>query len=248
MKQADGSKEAPLEEAPSEEVPSEKLPSGLGPGLEFGLASLGILLFLAAVPYLRSILGAHVFTLAAAVQLYVPLAMIGKRGLSKHSLGFHVDALWLDLKLWIGFSLVTLVVYSAAYLGFHSLLASNSPGSLRVAFTLPPDFLEMVFIQIFGVALPEELFFRGYLQERAERWLSPQKRLFGAQVGLGLVLATAVFALAHVAGGFHAARLLPFFPGLLFAWLRNKSQSILSAVGYHAFCNLLAQVLHASLR
>ncbi len=92
------------------------------------------------------------------------------------------------------------------------------------------------------VALPEEWFFRGYLQTRLDQRFGTPRRLFGAPVGVGLLLSALAFALLHpiLIPGVH--RLLVFFPALLFGWLRARTGNIGAAVVVHASCNLLQAV------
>ena len=114
-----------------------------------------------------------------------------------------------------------------------------------VSFT-PDDLAISVVNQVLAVALPEELYFRGYLQSRMEALWPARRRLFGAMFGKALVISCGVFALAHFVGEYNLARLGPFFPALLFGLLRGRTGRITAAVTYHAFCNVLSQVLAAS--
>ncbi|MEC9071031.1 MAG: MrtP family glutamic-type intramembrane protease [Myxococcota bacterium] len=100
-----------------------------------------------------------------------------------------------------------------------------------------------IIIQLGLVALPEEWFFRGYLQPRIDQQMGTPWRLLGVSFGPGLILSAAAFALLHpiLLPGFH--RLLVFFPALLFGWLRARSGNIGAAVLMHAACNLLLEVL-----
>jgi membrane protease YdiL (CAAX protease family) len=89
------------------------------------------------------------------------------------------------------------------------------------------------------VALPEEFFFRGYVQGRlAEVWSS--------RVG-PVVVASALFALCHLAVQGSPATLAVFFPGLVFGLLRARTGSIVPGALFHALCNLYIQLLQASL-
>ena len=93
------------------------------------------------------------------------------------------------------------------------------------------------------VALPEEWFFRGYLQTRLdERWGTPWS-LWGADLGWGFIASALFFALLHpiLLPGFH--RLLVFFPALLFGYLRARTGNIGAAVVIHATSNLLLAIL-----
>lgn len=115
-------------------------------------------------------------------------------------------------------------------------------------FTLrfPPDFVVLILEQALLVALPEEVFFRGYLQTQCDlTWHRPY-RLLGASWGAGLVVAAAVFALCHIPFG-GPARLAVFFPALLYGWLRARTGSVLLPTVYHAGSNVLMKVMLSSL-
>jgi membrane protease YdiL (CAAX protease family) len=102
--------------------------------------------------------------------------------------------------------------------------------------------LTFIVIQLGLVALPEEHFFRGYLQGRLDaRWGTPW-RLLGAQVGWGLPASALAFALLHPILIPGVDRLLVFFPALLFGWLRARQGHLGAAVLVHAGCNLLLAV------
>jgi membrane protease YdiL (CAAX protease family) len=97
--------------------------------------------------------------------------------------------------------------------------------------------------QLLLIALPEEAFYRGYLQTRLDDALPFRVNVIGAKVGVGLVLASAVFALGHVATIRDAARLAVFFPSLVFGWLRVRTGGVGASVVFHAACNLFSLAL-----
>lgn len=113
-------------------------------------------------------------------------------------------------------------------------------------FRVPRLFLWSAFDQLLLIALPEEFFFRGYLQTQCDRVWGRPYRFAGAEWGLGLPLAAAAFASCHVLFG-GPARLIVFFPGLLFGWLRARTTTIAVPTIYHAVSNLLMQLMLASL-
>jgi membrane protease YdiL (CAAX protease family) len=92
--------------------------------------------------------------------------------------------------------------------------------------------------QLFLVALPEEFFFRAFLQGGLERLARRKLALPGARVGWGLPAAAALFALAHLVAQGAPAALLVFFPGLVFGWLWARRASLAGPVIFHALCNL----------
>lgn len=111
---------------------------------------------------------------------------------------------------------------------------------------LPDGFVVLVLSQILVVAVPEEVFFRGYLMSRFEdRWPS-RRRLLGAAVGWPLLLSSVLFALGHFVVDLAPARLAVFFPALVFGWMRARSGSIAAGALFHALCNVLSEVLHGS--
>lgn len=111
---------------------------------------------------------------------------------------------------------------------------------------MPADFLTSVVEQVLLIGLPEEFFFRGYLQTQFDQACGRPYHLLGARWGFGLPSAAALFALCHLLYG-GPLRLLVFFPGLLYGWLRARTGTIAVPTLYHAGSNLLMQVMLASL-
>jgi hypothetical protein len=106
---------------------------------------------------------------------------------------------------------------------------------------VPP--LDSFLTQLLGIAMPEEMFYRGYVQTALDDAAKWRFQLFGATLGAGLFLGSAVFALGHFATTLEPARLAVFFPSLVFGWLRAKTQGIGAAVGFHAACNVFSAYL-----
>ena len=112
-----------------------------------------------------------------------------------------------------------------------------------LGWALPPRPLDAVLGQLIVVALPEEAFFRGYLQTALDRALPMRVRVLGADLGPGILIASALFALGHLATIPSPARLAVFFPSLVFGWLRARTKGIGAGVVFHAACNLLSDGL-----
>lgn len=101
-------------------------------------------------------------------------------------------------------------------------------------------------IEVFAIAMPEEVFHRGYLMSALEeRWV-PRAKILGVPLGLGAVLASLMFAVGHLVGMAEVARLATFFPALVFSWLFRRSGSLWAPALFHAASNLLMAVLLAS--
>jgi len=108
---------------------------------------------------------------------------------------------------------------------------------------LNPDLGEEILGHVLVVALPEEMFYRGYLQTAMDEAKPPRFQVFKVAMGVGVLLSSAVFALGHLATELQPARLSVFFPSLVFGWLRTRTGGIGASVFFHALCNLFAAFL-----
>lgn len=146
-----------------------------------------------------------------------------------------------------------------AFLG--RLCRSHAGGPWPAALRLPPEWLAYGFdgavgvalgiavavaVELFAIALPEEVFHRGYLMSALEERWPPRRRVLGAPLGLAAVLASLAFAVGHLVGMAEVARLATFFPALVFSWLWRRSGSLWAPALFHAASNLLMAVLIAS--
>ncbi|GAC1351712.1 MAG: hypothetical protein NVS3B20_03480 [Polyangiales bacterium] len=113
----------------------------------------------------------------------------------------------------------------------------------HLAWVLPPKSFDVVVGQLVVIALPEEAFFRGYLQSALDAAWPRRVHVLGAKVGFALLVSSAVFAAGHLATIPQPARLAVFFPSLVFGWLRARTGGIGAGVLFHASCNLLSEGL-----
>jgi membrane protease YdiL (CAAX protease family) len=117
---------------------------------------------------------------------------------------------------------------------------------VEVPFTLhiPHDPWDFVLGQLIVVALPEEALFRGYFQTRLSELFPRTRRVLGVPLSLAVLSCQAtLFALLHFLVGRDPSRFAVFFPALVFGFLRVKRGGIGAAIWFHAFCNLLSEVL-----
>jgi uncharacterized protein len=118
----------------------------------------------------------------------------------------------------------------------HAAFAAAGPGAIA----------SDIAGQLLVIALPEEAFFRGYLQTRLDdAWGAPW-RVLGARLGPSWLVTSALFAVGHLLTEAYPGRLAVFFPALLFGWLRARTGGIGAALVLHALCNLFASYLAAS--
>ncbi len=126
-----------------------------------------------------------------------------------------------------------------------SIVAPYSlPHSLRLR--LPPRLLLFVLVQVLVIALPEEMFYRGWMQTS---WAAsdPRRRVrvLGATLGVGFLATQALFAAGHLVV-LQPWRLATFLPGLLFGWLRERTGDVSAPVLVHALSNVFLATLEAS--
>jgi hypothetical protein len=132
-----------------------------------------------------------------------------------------------------------LVIFPIFWVGFRFYWHPPHPFHFR----WPTALLDEVAGQLVVIALPEEAFFRGYLQSELDRAWTRRVMIFGAPIGLGLPVSAAIFAVGHLLTIHSPARLAVFFPALLFGWMRARTKGVGSSVVFHAMCNLFSSAL-----
>lgn len=209
-------------------------------------------------------LGTAAATLAMGLQLYLPIRWLQQTSQPDAVIGWHRKALARDLRLVCILCLATFPFYAVAHIWFmeHGRQLVIDLGGLEVARFIPQRrwalehfwdaisdwerltwFAERCATHVFGVALPEETFYRGFLLTITQSVWVPQRTLLGVKFGKAAVITNLAFALGHVIGEWNPLRFGPFFPGLLFAWLFNATGSIWGAVAFHAAANIFGELL-----
>jgi membrane protease YdiL (CAAX protease family) len=234
-------------------VPREPLREALAVWLAVIGGLVALTLLGGAVPAVAQLLGA----VAVAAFLAAPTFALERRGQDARDAGFRSDRLPADLAWSLGACAVVLPPFALLFSKFVELLPRlparvqpllapyvGAPHPLHFALPQGAAWLD------FGggvagnaaVALSEEFFYRGYLTLRLEERFPPRTRIFGAPLGLGAVLAAALFALGHllVPAPF---RLAVFFPALLFAWLRARTGTVVGAAICHFLFNVALLLL-----
>jgi membrane protease YdiL (CAAX protease family) len=218
------------------------------------------LLFLASFTRSTPVLGQLLTLLVILFEIFVPLEVIRRLGFAPRDFNIYaynlesvtdrllppfktqttIDTKGLKKELFFFFmiSVAVLVPYIIGYWLFFLWRAAILSQDLVFSFNLPPDLLLGLIMQILVVALPEELFFRGFLQSSFLKG--------GLSMPKTFILVNIIFALSHLANQFSPLRLLTFFPGLIFSYLVYKNRSLLSAILFHATCNIVGQILYAS--
>ena len=211
------------------------------------------------------VLGANLAGVAAVLFVVLPDRLLRARGETWEACGLPWWGLG-DSRTWrawgrgllVGLAGCALVfpAFFVVFAGWARLLPLLPDGlaQLLAPYALPPApqlrlparLPLLVLNQFVVVALPEELFYRGWMQTS---WAAtdPGRRVhvLGADLGRGFLATQALFALGHLVV-FQVWRLGTFFPGLLFGWLRARTGNVAAAVVVHALSNLFIATLEAS--
>ncbi|MDI1449266.1 myxosortase MrtC [Polyangium sp. 6x1] len=139
--------------------------------------------------------------------------------------------------LWV--LLLAAIIFPPFWFGFKLFWRVKMPFVFR-GFESPWNEISGHFL---AVALPEEAFFRGYLQTQLDAAWAPRWRVFGADLGPGVVVSSAIFAIGHFLTVPSPDRLAVFFPSLVFGWLRARTGGVGAGVVFHALCNIFSATL-----
>ncbi|OGP61204.1 MAG: hypothetical protein A2V67_09950 [Deltaproteobacteria bacterium RBG_13_61_14] len=179
--------------------------------------------------------------LIAAVWLYLPLLIAWQERIPLSSLGLGRPPLGQSLMLVLFWVLVS---YPPFYLVWGLVQLRYLGRTFHLEW--PPAFGNVILVQFLAIALPEEVFFRGYLQDRLNHVFGRPWRLWGAELGPGLFLTALLFMLCHLLLAVNWVRVAIFFPALLFGWMRERTGSLLAPVLFHALSNLTFIAAQAS--
>jgi membrane protease YdiL (CAAX protease family) len=99
--------------------------------------------------------------------------------------------------------------------------------------------LAWLLYQFLYVAVAEEIFFRGYVQNNILNLLTAQNiSQKPSRNWLSIILSASVFAVAHVIVLGRFISVVTFFPGLLLGWLFIRTKSLIAPILFHAMANV----------
>ncbi len=190
----------------------------LSKNLTIPLAAYGVVV--AAIIISKATVGGeYALLFSAGLMLWTPFLL--DRG-TKDVLRFNPQGLfrWAAISIAVLFCYVVCIYLLSAYLG-------------KTIRFIEPSVLLML-THFVAIALPEEFFFRGYIQ-----------RTLGG--GWSAIITTSVlFALAHVlviclfsGGSYCTQNILTFFPSLLMGYLYMRTGTIWSSVFFHFAANIV---------
>lgn len=135
---------------------------------------------------------------------------------------------------------IAAVIFPLFALGFVWWLEPNQ----SYAWPGTAEHLLFALSQLFVVALPEEILFRGYIQTRLTDVWPKTHKIAGAHISVpALLIQGIMFALLHVVADPQPQRLAVFFPGLLFGWARGLTGNVGASVWLHTLSNVYSRLL-----
>jgi membrane protease YdiL (CAAX protease family) len=196
--------------------------------------------------------------LVSVLFLYAPMIVLGRRKEDLYDYGFKAAPIKRGLLTALAAIAIIFPIFVVGYFVFYEiachskLLAHLVPRGMCAHYggfkalhapAMSWSLAEFCLVQMLVVALPEELFFRGFLLGLLEKRFPPKRRILGGGVGLALVLSSLAFAIIHIPKDGDPRVLATFFPGLLFGWMRSATGSILASTITHGASNILIKVL-----
>ena len=170
---------------------------------------------------------------AAGLFLYIPLLMLFFKGRKPEEWAITLNPFLFSLKVAFLLSLLALPAFVLLYQVYQKVWFHHGPTPL----TFPSDWLLLLLYHLLCVALPEEVFYRGYMQSRMNEVFPKRIRVLSAPLGFGWLFTAVLFALGHFMIDFRPETLATFFPGLVFGWLRERTGSVVASTIFHALCN-----------
>jgi membrane protease YdiL (CAAX protease family) len=130
------------------------------------------------------------------------------------------------------------VVLPGAYLGMWILKSQGFQLPLQPTLPQEKGWIAWLLYQFMYIAVAEEVFFRGYLQNNILKLTTALKgRQPRLQNLITIPLSAACFAIAHIIVQGRMASALTFLPGLILAWLFIRTRSLLAPILFHGLAN-----------
>lgn len=206
-------------------------------------------------------LGLHELLLAAVpiLFMYTPVWSCRWRGADPDRYPISIAWPWTDGKVWLDALKINLALWAVLtvpfVLGYHLwqtigvptvqelLHVRLYPELPALQWTWPSAPLKLALYHLFFVAIPEEMFYRGYLQSRLDEVFAPRWNVLGTLVGPGLLITCVLFAFGHSLVILQWWHVFIVVPSLVFGWLRIRTGDVIAGALFHAWCNVTVAVL-----
>lgn len=177
--------------------------------------------------------------------MYVPVAACWFRGVDSYAYPLYLPR-FSDTEVWREAFLLNAVIIGVTVLpylvGYHYWTTLVMGGRFGDG-DLPPSIAMLIGYHLFFVAIPEEFFYRGYVQTRLDEVFRPKWRILGADLGWGWLITCVIFAFGHSVVVFQWWHFAIIFPSLVFGWLRARTGGVVAGAMFHAWCNVTVNIL-----
>lgn len=174
--------------------------------------------------------------LTAAVLIYVPLWISRKNNeplplFERNLEGLGKSLFWFSLSALLIFPPLEFANRSFQAMFFHQHYVGIS---WQLGFS---KLLPFAFYQLIVVAIPEEIFYRGFIQTQLHKICGRKWKFLGALSGPALLYTSLIFAASHSLIQLQWWHFAIFFPSLVFGWLRDKTNAVTAGALFHALSN-----------
>ena len=139
------------------------------------------------------------------------------------------------------------VVFTVLFAGLWLLKSFGLGLPLQPVQPKAQGWVSWLFYQFMYVAVAEEVFFRGYVQNNILRLTNAGKSSHcRLDKWLSIVLSAACFAVAHIIVQGNIILVLTFLPGLVLGWLFIRTRSLLAPILFHGLANTCYCVMAAA--
>ncbi len=178
--------------------------------------------------------------LTAALFLYATMVLLYLMKKKARDWGITITGFFFSIKKALVLFFLLLSVYvSLLFIYRHFLFQS------AIDLTFPSNLTILLIYQFLCIALPEEVFYRGYMQSSLNEIFTPDWKLVLStpSLGFGWIYTAFLFALGHYLITFNIITLWTFFFGLLLGWLREWTGGIVAPIVLHALFNVTILLL-----
>ncbi len=205
--------------------------------IEIALVTAALLAVIHLLYFARgsSFIGPRISYFVAYLLLGVPVLVLWLR---RRPLDFFDTGWRALLSSALIFAVAALAIFPPFLLGAHAWqrLVMHAGAFSPAGF---PDFGNALLFQLLLIALPEEFYFRGYVQSAMNSIFERRWSFIGTRFGWGLPITAAIFAVAHTFVTYQWWHFSIFFPALVFGYLRERTGSVIAPTLFHAASNLL---------
>lgn len=181
--------------------------------------------------YYIPIVGRYGSTAVPILLIYIPIFISGWR---KHPLALKGDGWKSGVISFVAWSLIIFPIFVIAAHFWQRFIYNEGPFHLAA-----PPAASFWLAQLVAAALPEEIFFRGYLQTCLDKFFIARWNIFGVRLGWAWPLTALIFAFAHSVITYRWWHFAIFFPALVFGYLRERTGGIIAPTLFHASSNIV---------